>query len=77
MRQCASDASGPIWVAGSRGFTSRAAASIARGNYEAAQGGVEMVVASNIGSSSSARTGGLSVYGAGVEYQTGRGRRKT
>ncbi len=45
-------------------------------NHEAPQGGVEMVVASNIGSSSSARTGEFAIYGAGVEYQAGRGRRK-
>jgi hypothetical protein len=45
-------------------------------NHEAPQGGVEMVVASNIGSSSSARTGSLAIYGAGIEHQTGRGRRK-
>lgn len=46
-------------------------------NYEVPQGGVEMVVASNIGSSSSARTGELAVYGAGIEYESGRGRRKS
>lgn len=45
-------------------------------NYEAKQGGAEMVVASNIGASSSARTGAYYLYGAGIEYETGRGRRK-
>ncbi len=45
-------------------------------NPELPQGGVEATVASNIGAASSARTGELAIYGAGVEYETGRGRRK-
>lgn len=45
-------------------------------NHEVPQGGVELLIASNVGASSSLRTGEHFMYGAGVEYQTGRGRRK-